>query len=261
MDRVVYYRDEKNDDFSPTHQRIATRAVPADYPYRRGPLFRLASAALYRLVAVPLVWVYCKLAFGLRVKNKKALRRLGGACYLYANHTSMTLDAFLPALLSFPRRGEVLVGPDAVSLPVVRTLVALLGGLPLPGCAHGMAALWERLAFAAQKGRNVLIFPEAHIWPFYNGVRPFADTAFAYPVRLGLPVVAAAVVWKQRRFFKKLPPRAEVHLSDPFYADAALSPRAARRALRDDVHDFLCRTVAKEKSFAYIQYIKEDVSA
>ncbi len=256
MKKVIYYTDEKNDDFAPTNGRISTKRVDGDYPYRHGPLWRLGSWAVYRLLATPLVWLYCKLAFGLRIKNKRALRGLLGRYYLYANHTTMTLDAFLPTLLAFPYRGDVVTGPDAVSLPGLGGLVQMLGAVPLPTGVRGMNAFLERLQRSFDRRRAVLIYPEAHIWPFYNGIRPFSDASFSYPVRFGVPAVGAVVVWRKRRILRRLPPLATVWLSDPVSPPPQATPRAARRHLRGQIYRFMCDTAAREHSYAYIEYVK-----
>ena len=100
-----------------------------------------------------------------------------------------------------------------------------------------------------------MIYPEAHIWPYYNGIRPFPDTAFAYPVREQVPAVGVVVVYRQRKLLRFLPPCITVVVSDPFYPDSALPPRSARRALHQKVYTFMCDTAARRHSYAHIEYL------
>ena len=102
-----------------------------------------------------------------------------------------------------------------------------------------------------------MIYPEAHIWPYYTGVRDFSDESFIYPVRLSVPVVAVAVTYRERRFLKKLPPLTTLYISDPFYPDPACSPREARTALRNQVYDFLRQHVCTPENAEYIHYEKD----
>ncbi len=254
--KTVYYHDPLHDDFAPTNGRIHPKQIGADFPYEHeGPLWNALAFVVYRMVMTPFLFLYCKLVFGLRIENRKALRALPGGYFLYGNHTNTLADAFIPTLLSFPRRANIITSADTVSIPGVRNIVQMLGAIPLANTIEGtrqfLAAMHRRL----ERGQAVMIYPEAHIWPYYNGIRPFPDTSFAYPVREQLPAVAAAVVYRQRKLLRALPPRITVVVSDPFYPDPALPPRSARRDLHKKVYTFLCDTVSARRSYAHIEYL------
>lgn len=254
--KTVYYHDPLHDDFAPTNGRIHPKPIGADFPYEhKGPLWNALAFVVYRMVMTPFLFLYCKLVFGLRIENRKALRALPGGYFLYGNHTNTLVDAFIPTLLSFPRRANIITSADTVSIPGVRNIVQMLGAIPLANTIEGtrqfLAAMHRRL----ERGQAVMIYPEAHIWPYYNGIRPFPDTSFAYPVREQLPVVAAAVVYRKRKLLRALPPRITVVVSDPFYPDPTLPPRSARRDLHKKVYTFLCDTVSARRSYAHIEYL------
>ena len=254
--KTVYYHDPLHDDFAPTNGRIRPKQIGADFPYEhKGPLWNALAFVVYRMVMTPFLFLYCKLVFGLRIENRKALRALPGGYFLYGNHTNTLADAFIPTLLAFPRRANIITSADTVSIPGVRNIVQMLGAIPLANTIEGtrqfLAAMHRRL----ERGQAVMIYPEAHIWPYYNGVRPFPDTSFAYPVHEQLPAVAAAVVYRQRKLLRALPPRITVVVSDPFYPDPALPPRSARRDLHKKVYTFLCDTVSARRSYAHIEYL------
>lgn len=101
-----------------------------------------------------------------------------------------------------------------------------------------------------------MIYPEAHIWPYYNGIRPFPDTAFAYPVREQVPAVGVVVVYRQRKLLRCLPPCITVVVGEPVYPGRI--PAAAQRppgALHQKVYTFMCDTVARRHSYAHIEYL------
>ena len=223
--KTVYYHDPLHDDFAPTNGRIHPKQIGADFPYEhKGPLWNALAFVVYRMVMTPFLFLYCKLVFGLRIENRKALRALPGGYFLYGNHTNTLADAFIPTLLAFPRRANIITSADTVSIPGVRNIVQMLGAIPLANTIEGtrqfLAAMHRRL----ERGQAVMIYPEAHIWPYYNGIRPFPDTSFAYPVREQLPVVAAAVVYRKRKLLRALPPRITVVVSDPFYPCRRAAP-------------------------------------
>jgi hypothetical protein len=53
------------------------------------------------------------------------------------------------------------------------------------------------------KKPGIMIFPEAHIWPYSTHIRPFGDESFVYPAELGAPVLAIATTYRPRKIFKK----------------------------------------------------------
>jgi len=75
--KTVYYHDPLHDDFAPTNGRIRPKQIGADFPYEhKGPLWNALAFVVYRMVMTPFLFLYCKLVFGLRIENRKALRAL-----------------------------------------------------------------------------------------------------------------------------------------------------------------------------------------
>lgn len=253
--RIIYYSDPLNDDFASMH--IRTREIGAGFPFVRNSRFwRIAAFLLYYLVAIPIVFVISKIYLGLRFENRGVLRQLHRTGYfLYGNHTR-ALDAFLPAMTVFPKRAYVISNPDAASLPGLQRLVLMLGVIPIPTCFSGMGAFLSALSRRCREGGCVAIFPEAHIWPFYTGIRPFSDTSFRYPVQEQLPAVAMVATYRRRRGLFRFArrPGMTVTLSQPMYPRTDLSPKKAREDLRNRVYQFMLDTAASKENIDYIRY-------
>ncbi len=256
--KVIYYSDELNDDFAGTN--ICAKAIDGSYRYiNASAWWKIAAFAVYRIFATPVVWLLCKLVCGLRIRNRKAIRQMRGkGFFLYGNHTHGMADAFTPTLISFPHRAHIITSADAVSLTGLGQIVAMLGALPVPGDLQAMRNFRQAIEQRYTQNRAIAIYPEAHIWPYYTGVRPFAATSFQYPVKLGAPCIAFAATYRQRKIFRKLPPLMTVTVSDPIYPDTALSEHAAKQKLRDEVYNFIHRTVSSPENYAHIDYIKTD---
>lgn len=73
-----------------------------------------------------------------------------------------------------------------------------------------------------------MIYPEAHIWPFYTGIRPFPDTSFRYPVQQKLPVFCLTNTYQRRG--KSHIPQIVTYLDGPFYPDAELPAKLQKNA-------------------------------
>ncbi len=247
-----YYRSF-TDDFVRTREQ--SYAVPAEYRWVRSSLgARIASAVLYG-AAVVFSSVYCRLCLHMRIENAHVLRqaRESGA-FLFANHTQPFGDVFIPALAALPKRVYAVVSPANLSIPVIGRLLPYLGALPLPADMQGMRAFYAALDCRLAEKKYIVIYPEAHVWAYYTGIRPFPDTAFRYPVRFEKPVYALTVTYQKRRFGRK--PKMTVFADGPFYADKTLGSRERAKALHDTVYACMQQRSAAN-TCAYIRYAKQ----
>lgn len=257
--RTVYYDDSINDDFAGTS--IKPVVVTKDFPFApTGFLWRVGEWLSYYALAIPLVWAFCCIGCGFRFKNRKALKSLRKTGYfIYANHTHFS-DAFLSPLVAFPKKAQVLVSADTVSIKGLRTFIQMLGAIPVPSELSGMPPFMDAMKYRIDGNRVVGIFPEAHIWPYCTFVRDFKVGSFRYPVMWNKPVVAVCVTYQHRRgllhWMKQ--PRRTVYISDPIYPDASLPLKESRQKLRDDVYGFLSDTAKKYSDYAVVSYVKRN---
>ena len=246
--KIIYYSDKLHDDFANTKGAKPVK-VTADYKFlKKGPLWRLGSFILYRFIATPLVYLFCRLFYGVKIENRRALQKIKGGFFLYGNHTQHACDAY------------IVTSTDAVAIPVVKILVRMLGGIPLPTERKGMIPFFGATKSLAEHHSVVMIYPEAHIWPYYTGIRPFGDGAFLYPVKTGRPAAAFTVTYRERKIFKSRHPLITVRVSEPFYPDISLPANKARRKLRDEVYDFMVRSASCDQP-EYYKYIKTENKA
>ena len=256
--KTVYYTDELRDDFAGT--KIETRQIGADYPYvRKNPFWSVAEAFMYRCFATPLVFLIAKLVYGLRIKNRKAIRRLKKTgFYLYGNHTQSFMDAAVPTLVAFPKKTYIVASADAVSIKGIVTLVQMFGGIPIPTSVKALREFRETLSLRVGQRRAVALYPESHIWPWYTGIRPFGDSSFDYPVKDNVPCVAFTTTYRRRKIFKNGKPLITVTVSEPFYPDPSLPRQAARRDLRDRAYSFMCGVASAPGNYEYVKYVKKE---
>ncbi|MBO4219521.1 MAG: 1-acyl-sn-glycerol-3-phosphate acyltransferase [Clostridia bacterium] len=256
-ERVIYYSDPLNDDFAGTD--INTCEIKPDFRYvRRSPVWRLLSFLAYYALAVPIVWTVSKIWLGLRFENRSSIRKLRGkGFFLYGNHTQR-LDAFVPSLAAFPVRAYIVAGPDAVSIPGIKNLVMMLGALPIPSSPSVLRRFIESVGIRISEKSCVAVFPEAHIWPFYTGIRPFPDTSFRYPVLTGAPCVAMVTTYRRRRGLFSLfgRPGMTVTFSEIFEPDPVLPPRQAQAELRRQAFEFMDGTSRGRKQICYYRYVR-----
>lgn len=103
--RVICYRDELHGDFA--GNRIKTKPLRSDYCYMpRSPLWRALKFLICRCLAQLIGFLYARLLFAHRFMGREVLCQADGqGLYLFGNHTQAVLDAFVPNIVCWRRRG------------------------------------------------------------------------------------------------------------------------------------------------------------
>lgn len=258
MKKVYYWRDSLNDDFG--NMNIKVKDIPANYKYYSRNVFYLIAETVLRIIALPIIFVILKVGFLFRLKNRKVISNAKGQSYfLYGNHTNFLVDAYAPYLISFPHKNHVITQPAAASIPGLKTLVKLLGVLPISYTFNGLINLRKAVSYLTSHHRVITIFPEAHIWPYYTDIRPFTKVSFHYPVDTNLPCFAITTVYQKRLLsFIKLP-KVVTYVDGPFYPDLSLPKEERIEKLRNDVYNAMKMRVDSNPKYNYCEYIyKED---
>ena len=257
--KVIYYSDPINDDFAGT--KIKTTIVDENFKYiHKNFLWKACSFTIYYIIALPLVWFFCRVLLRIKIVNKKAIKKLKKQQYfMYGNHTGF-YDAFIPNLISVPRFNKIIVSPDTVSIKGLKNIVQMLGAVPLPTNDSGMKNYLQAVDYFQKSKNNITVYPEAHIWPYYTGVRPFKETSFSYPIRYNAPVVAFYTAYtKPKGLFKHFrKANITVYISDPIYPDLTKDKKSAKKELRDKVYDFMKETSEKYSDYNVYEYIQTE---
>ena len=131
MKKVITYRDPVNDDFAGTN--IKTKPLPEWFRYTHtNPIWRGLACFVYRGLARPIAFCFRKIWCLHRFENRQVLDEAAEkGIYVYANHTQRVMDAFLPCQLRRKGRSYIIVGPDALSIPLIHNFLQMLGAIPL----------------------------------------------------------------------------------------------------------------------------------
>ena len=254
-EKVIYYDDEKNNEFSGITKNTIT--VDKSFKYiKKGFFYSLSRFIVYRVIMTPIAFLWSKLKFGLKIKNKKALKEFKKSGYfIYSNHTLMAGDAFIPNVYNFPKSTYMVVHPDNISTKGTKNFIMMCGAIPTPTSIDGYRGFLSAIETRINEGASICIYPEAHIWPYYTKIRDFSDTSFAYPVKLNAPVFSATVTYSKRKMFKT--PKVTVYIDGPFYPDTNLRVRDAQKKLRDQIYETMTER-SKNSTYARIRYEKKE---
>ena len=250
--RTIYYSDPLNDDFAGNN--IKTVILPPDYRYfPKTSLRRGFAFFFYHFIATPLVVIMQEIVYGEKIVGRKKIKgyRKDGF-YLYGNHTRAMGDAYTPTLLAFPRKAYIVAGADAFSIKGIRRIVEDLGGIALPLTKKGYKNFFNAMRRHDDLGHVIALYPEAHIWPHYTGIRPFGAEAFHYPAESGKPVFTFTVTWQKRKILPGS--RTVVYVDGPFIPDMNLTLSERKEALRNAAYEAMTER-AKNSNYEKFDYV------
>ena len=261
--KTIYWKDELNDDFNRLDGIKESPDLKKNYHYIHKNPFRIIwDGFLYYVIAKPILGGYC-LFHGIRWKNKKNLKRLRGrGAFLYANHVAIS-DVFkFQSFIIHLTKVNIVGLSDASSIPVARTIVKSFGYLPIPhpNDNANMLGLKKAVEHLVKKRREyILIYPEAHIWPYYTKIRDFKNVSFYYPAQCLAPVVPVVTTWRHVWYSKK--PRQTVIFGRPIYPDKNATINENRDYLAEECKKQMIHLASSVKQVEYIKYIKVEDEA
>lgn len=252
--KVIYFTDESQ-EFSTAV--IEPKRIGSDYVYIQFSAWKKFTHFFwYRIVAMPIAYLYTKLKFRHKIIGAEVMKPYRDrGIFLYGNHTQDIGDAFIPNMIEKCRDKYVIVHPNNVSIPVIGPVTPSLGALPLPddfaALRNFLSAIDQRIA----EGRAIVIYPEAHIWPYYTKIRNYPDSSFAYPVKHSAPAFCFTNTYKRKG--KRREPQIVTYIDGPFFPDESLPPRERKRDLRDRIHAAMTER-AKLSDYVTVEYIKKE---
>jgi 1-acyl-sn-glycerol-3-phosphate acyltransferase len=252
--KTCYYASYEEDFVESGNQDFA---LPEDYRWTPVGIGGKVASSLAWALGLLVAYPFCKLHLHARFTGAERLKASGDrGAFVYCNHTQPVGDALMPALPIFPKRNFTVVSPANLGIPVLGRILPALGALPVPGTLAGLRKLDAAIEQRIEEGAFVVIYPEAHVWPWFTGIRPFPDTSFAYPVKLGVPAFSMTTTYERRRGKDK--PRAHVYVDGPFWPNPSLGKKGQREDLKDRVRSCMERR-ADNSDCSYVEYLPKGV--
>ena len=253
-EKVIYYNDELNDEFSGVKEKDFK--LNDDYQYiHKNVLWKIGEFFFYRVIMTPVAFFYLKFKFHFKVINKKVLKGFKKhGIFLYGNHTNVPADAYIPNMVVFPQKCYVIVNSQNVAIKGTRTFMSMVGALPIPDSFKGMRSFIEAVEKRSVQGNAICVYPEAHIWPYYTKIRPFKSASFRYPIQFGDPSFAFTTTYQKRKHSKK--PKIVVYVDGPFYGDLNLSEKERKEDLRNRIYNAMVER-SKNSNIEVVKYVKK----
>ena len=256
--KIIYYSDELNEDFA--NHNIKEKAIPNSYKYiNHSWLFKVNSFLLKYLIAIPILWIINKTIFRVKFVNKKILKTLKHkGYYIYANHVLPFDPVVIPVMVNTRKPCLIISSHNLFSINrFVSWIARHLHAIPVPNSDYEMANNFKNaMSYHIKKKHRVLIYPEAHIWPYYNRIRHFKPVSFRYPVTDKAPIIVMTTTFKKRKGNRK--PKPIIYIDGPFYPNTFLSTeRDQINALAELTYETMMNHATKDDNYEYIKYMKK----
>ncbi len=154
-------------------------------------------AAFYHVVAVPLLFVACKVWFGHRVEGTPRSSLPQEGYVVVANHVHY-LDCVLIALAVWPRRVVFLVDRCNWDHPVIDVFMRLFECIPTGETLAQTRAMLKAVGEVPRRGGVLAVFPEGERTNYHRGLGEFRPGAFSVASHAGAPVVPVVLVQNPR---------------------------------------------------------------
>lgn len=259
-ERVFYYSSEEDDPIKTDEQvkKVEVR-LPEGYEFIPKHWWkRVYSAVLFRLFWIFGQW-YEKHYWQAKFYGREKLKEAKGKGYvIYANHTNPFHDVFGPAVMA-DRRIFTIISPVNLKVPGIGKYLPYIGALPLGKSKEEKAAFNEAVDKRLKQKKVLVVYPEAHVWPYATKIRKFpaGDKSFKYATRNNLPIFSMTTTYHKRKDRKHGDlPRIEAYLDGPFYPDANKTEEENRADLAKKAYDSMVK-YSKKSSYEYFKYIKK----
>ncbi|MBP5656776.1 1-acyl-sn-glycerol-3-phosphate acyltransferase [Candidatus Saccharibacteria bacterium] len=249
MNHVKYYKSF-DQDFSESKQQ--DYKLPDDYQWINPKLsHRIISALLYPII---IIFVFCYQKFYAHVKivNKKVLKKAKKQGYfLYSSHTQVFGDVVNHFITTFPTHPYLICSPANLGIVAIGRQLPLMGALPIPDNIHQLQQFNSAIKTRIQQKKVIVTYPEAHVWPWYTGIRPMNTAAFHYPATINAPVFVATTTYQKSKFHKK--PKITIYVDGPIRAPKDLPRKDKTHYYQEKITETMQRR-ANLSNYAYIEY-------
>lgn len=169
----------------------------------KGKLFKLFSNLLYYCIAFPILTLFTKLVYDLKIEGKENIKNLKGGAITVSNHV-LVLDCAMTGIACGFKKVYYTTQEDSFKIPFVRRLIKFLRALPIPNSMQNKKHFIKTIDTLLQKGDIIHFYPEGSLCPYHTKIRKFRNGAFDFAVRNNVPVVPMVFKFRKPQGIRKL---------------------------------------------------------
>lgn len=246
--KIYYYKSYEDDLIESKNQNCKLKE---NYKWVHDNIwYRLFSNIVY-FIAYIFGFFYCKFVLHVKVKNSKILKKYKKQGYfLYGNHTQPIGDVFIPAYVC-KKRIYTVVSQANLGVTGIGPMLPMLGALPIPDSIKDTKKLLDAIIKRIEQKKCVIIYPEAHVWPYYTKIRPFYESSFKFPTLCNAPAFSMTTTYYKRKIGKR--PGIIVYIDGPFILDDELNKKENEEKICQEIYKCM-QNRSKNSTYEYIKY-------
>lgn len=253
--RICYYSQLTDDVVISTKQNFT---LPSNYQILPVTLGKRCWNKIIRAMAFIFAWPYSRLFLHVKVIGREKLKAVKGGYFVYGNHTQPVGDVFTPLTIFSCWRFYALAAQANWGIPLIGKYLVRYGGLPVGQSKQQILKLLQAIkTVMTQKKCIIMIYPEAHVWPYYTKIRPFSAVSMHFPILCQAPCFTLTTTYHRSKFHVK--PKIIIYVDGPFYPDPSLNKKAAKLKLHQQILAQL-QNRAKLSNYNYIDYRQKNKS-
>lgn len=162
--------------------------------------------------------------------------------FVFANHTQPVNDAFMPLTLLGSQDYYAIASQSNWGIPFIGKFLLPYGGLPVGKNLKQNVNLLKAIKTLINQNKHIVVYPEAHVWPYYTKIRPFPITSMNFPVTFHAPSFTMTTTYQKRKHSKN--PKIVVYIDGPFFPDKKLPKKQQQIQLHDKIYQQLKQRAA-----------------
>lgn len=194
--------------------------IDEKYEYvSKNKLFQICSDFLYYIIAFPILTIFTKIVYGLKIEGKEKIRNIKDGAISVSNHV-LILDCAMVGLSAGRKKIYYTTTEDSFKIPLVRKLIKLLRAMPIPTKIKDKEKLIKNINELLRNKNIVHFYPERALFPYYTKIRNFKNGAFTLAVKNNVPIIPMVFTFREPKGIrKKIKTKKDVTLTilDPIY--------------------------------------------
>lgn len=194
--------------------------IDEKYEYvSKNKLFQICSDFLYYIIAFPILTIFTKIVYDLKIEGKEKIRNIKDGAISVSNHV-LILDCAMVGLSAGRKKIYYTTIQDSFKIPLVRKLIKLLRAMPIPTKIKDKENLIKNINELVKNKNIIHFYPERALFPYYTKIRNFKNGAFTLAVKNNVPIIPMVFTFREPKGIrKKIKTKKDVTLTilDPVY--------------------------------------------
>lgn len=248
MNKTIYYEKYTDNIVESKNQNYK---IKEDYQWiHTNLIYRIISQIIYFIACIFSV-IYSKIVLKIKIENKDILKKYKKEGYfVYGNHTQTIGDVFVPRQI-VGKRFYTIASQSNLGIPVIGKILPMLGALVIPDNISQTKKFMKAVEKRIEQKNAIIIYPEAHVWPYYTKIRPFPSTSFKFPIETNSPTFCFTTTYYKRKNKEK--PGIKIYVDGPFFPDMSIKPKEREKKLCNNIYNKMLER-SKHSNYEYIIY-------